>query len=624
MPSSPSLPAPSSLSAISPNTPQSNPPAPTESIGPGALSSRLTLRNGFKFRKGQEQFLVKLAAALARGESNHLGVFVPGYGKTITALASFAIAHAMDVAKKLVVFVPRGNLRDQYADPAELSRLFFNIGAPPFTFCVADSEKVFLKNLDTNIIITTYQYASGRGGHKALLRFCSSAPCMFVFDEVHHLSDDGTWAQRIAEFPHTSSVALSGTPMRSDNKTLFGVPFETRLDGEQYYTALHEVTMRDAHSEGRILKRVNAHIVDYRLTMVRSDTGRQVEMSLSKLAEIARDKQDVDAFLARKKLRFHDVYLESLLAPAFKTFAEKRQAMSGRVASNSEARNHQMLVIAMSNGHAAAILDFIRRRFPDVAVDRIGQDVPASDRAARLAAYREGKLDVMVQVDMIGEGTDIKPISVIVKADLVRAWSKTMQQVFRGMRYFNGFPANANVCDIYAANDSQVVATLEWITSEERLGIKWKQELEDVERGLGGAPTESMWELKDVEHQDIRSHAMHLELFPEYASDHRTPDEERELRTARRGAVASEIAPDPRYVSNVSQREAELRNECANLASRLSRVLRGRGVNMSEAVIHAEAKRRFAKAQEELSIRELTKKQSWLVRCIDAKKLLAA
>jgi hypothetical protein len=36
---------------------------------------------------------------------------------------------------------------------------------------------------------------------------------------------------------------------------------------------------------------------------------------------------------------------------------------------------------------------------------------------------------------MIGEGTDIKPISVIVKADLVRALSKTMQQVFRGMRY---------------------------------------------------------------------------------------------------------------------------------------------------------------------------------------------
>lgn len=590
----------------------------------GTIGACLSLRNGFRFRRGQEQFLTKLAAAFERSEPNHLGVFVPGYGKTITALASFAIAHAMGVAKKLVVFVPRGNLRDQYADPTELSRLFFNIGAPPFTYCIADSEKVFLKNLDTTIIITTYQYASGRGGHKALLRYCASAPCMFIFDEVHHLSDDRTWARKIGEFPHVCSVALSGTPMRSDNKSLFGVPIETREDGGQYYTALHEVTMRDAHAEGKILKRVNAHIVDYRLTMIRSDTGRQVEMSLSKLAEIARDKQDVDAFMARKKLRFHDVYLESLLAPAFRVFSQKRQAMTGRASTNGEGRNHQMLVIAMSNGHAAAILDFIRRRFPDVSVDRIGQDVSASDREARLTAYREGRLDVMVQVDMIGEGTDIKPISVIVKADLVRAWSKTMQQVFRGMRYFSGFPAGANVCDIYAANDSQVVATLEWIASEERLGIRLKQEMEDAARSLASAPAESMWELKDVEHHDIRSHALDLELFPDYAREHRSPEEERALRMASHAIATTGIAPDPRHVGNVSQREAELRNECASLASRLSRVLRSRGVSMSEAVIHAEAKRRFAKAQEELSIRELTKKQSWLIRCIDAKKLLAA
>src|SRR5690554_1506741 len=74
-------------------------------------------RNGFRFRRGQELFLRKLASALARGETNHLGVFVPGYGKTITALSSFIVALQMGVADKLVVFVPRGNLRDQYADP---------------------------------------------------------------------------------------------------------------------------------------------------------------------------------------------------------------------------------------------------------------------------------------------------------------------------------------------------------------------------------------------------------------------------------------------------------------------------------------------------------------------------
>ncbi|MBS1913335.1 MAG: DEAD/DEAH box helicase family protein [Bacteroidetes bacterium] len=570
----------------------------------GELLPGLRPRNGFTFREGQLAFLTKLAAALARGEENHLGVFVPGYGKTITALSSFLVAYNLGVARKLVVFVPRGNLRDQYADPKELNRVFQNLGAPELSFCVADSERVFLKNLDTSIIITTYQYASGRGGHGALLKYCQSAPCMFVFDEVHHLSDDGLWASKIGQFPFACSVSLSGTPMRSDNRTLFGVPFHMAANGEQYYEALHEVTMRDAHAEGKILKRVKAHVVDYRLTMVRSDTGQMVEMSLSQLADMARTKNDVDAFLARKKLRFHDVYLDSLLRPAFVRFAEKRRAHA-EDAGLRRGRNHQMLIIAMSNRHAAAILEFVKLHFTEFSSARIGQDIPAAERQELLDRYRSGGIDVMVQVDMIGEGTDIKPISVIVKADLVRAYSKTMQQVFRGMRYYDGFSEKANLCDIYSANDSEVVRTLEWITSEEQLGVKLREERQRVDALARSGPQVSMWELRQVEHRDMQTHS--LELFPEYA---------RPLETEPHAAQATAAVVD------VSRREQELRQECANLASRLSFQLKSTGRIIEVSTIHAEAKRRFAKAQGDLSLNELTRKRDWLIRCIDARKLL--
>jgi superfamily II DNA or RNA helicase len=511
--------------------------------------------------------------------------------------------------------VPRGNLRDQYADPKELSQVLYNLGAPPFSFCVADSEQVFLKNLDTTIIVTTYQYASGKGGHQALLRFCQSAPCMFVFDEVHHLSDDGLWAAKIGEFPFACSVALSGTPMRSDNKTLFGVPFETRKDGEQYYISLHEVTMRDAHAEGKILKRVKAHTVDYKLKMKRADTGDVVEMSLSQLAEIAKNKNDVDAYLARRKLRFHEVYLESLLRPAFERFAAKREELGKEMRESGQGRkgafrNHQMLIIAMSNMHAQAILEFVRSRFPQFTSARIGQDIPAYDRGQLLGKYRDGAIDVMVQVDMIGEGTDIKPISVIVKADLVRAYSKTMQQVFRGMRYYSGFGARANLCDIYAANDSEVVKTLEWITSEEQIGIKLMGERKVEEGTVRAEPQESMWELTEVQHRDMQTHS--LELFPEYA---RLAPQPKLQKPA--------IEETPGYALDISRQEHDLRQECANLASKLSFMLKSAGQNVEVSMIHAEAKRQFAnKAQEELSINELTKKRNWLMRCLGARRLL--
>lgn len=562
----------------------------------------IKLQEGFRFRRGQEAFLYKLADALGRGETNHLGVFVPGYGKTITALASYVVARAMGVTDRLLVFVPRGNLRDQYADTEELSKVFRSLGAPPFSYCVADSDRVFLKNAGTQIIITTYQYASGDGGHRALYQYCRQTSCMFVFDEVHHLSDDGTWARMIEQLPFGLSVALSGTPMRSDNKTLFGVPFETGPDGDQYYVALHEVSMRDAHAEGKILKRVDAHTIDYRLRMVRQDTGEEVEVSLSGMMEIARQENDLDAYLARRKLRFHEVYLESLLAPAFDRFREKRADLRkamGDVGRDAY-RDHQMLVVAMSNRHAASILDFIRRCFPEYSSDRIGQDVGVYERNRRLVDYRDGKLDVMVQVDMIGEGTDIKSISTIVKADLVRAHSKTMQQVFRGMRYFAEWPEAANHCDIYAANDSDLVNTLDRIIAEEQIGVKMKNARSNNAPPARGEEHISPWELTGVEHRKLRTHSVDFH--------HKAPPREPEEPAS--------------YVTDVNKSEKALRRECAGLASELAHALRSVGRATEIRTIHAEAKRRFSKAQEDLSLQELTRKRDWLERCLRSRRLL--
>jgi superfamily II DNA or RNA helicase len=563
----------------------------------------------FRFRAGQQAFLEKLAAAFEQGDTAHMGVFVPGYGKTITALASFVIARAMGVADRVVIFVPRGNLRDQYADAEELARVFEFLGAGSFSFCVADSDAVFLKNLRTQIIVTTYQYASGKGGRKALEKFCAQSRCLFVFDEVHHLSEDGTWAQALDTLDCAASVSLSGTPMRSDNKTLFGVPFEMREDGEQYYVALHEVTLRDAHAEGAILKQVAAHVVDYRLKMVRGDTGEEVEFSLAGLREFGASSKEIDTFLARRRLRFHDVYLETLLDPAFDRFAEKRHALGEEAKAIGMPRSilsdHQMLIIAMSNRHAAAILAFVQSRYPQFTSARIGQDLPASDCRRDLDAFRNGEIDVMVQVDMIGEGTDIKPISIIVKADLVRAYSKTLQQVFRGMRFFPAWSEAANVCDIYTANDSDVVDVLDWITSEEQIGIKTRPKQTGRE---GAAPTKesshSHWELAHVEQSAMKSHALAME---DSAGPHDRVLRMREMPKA--GVV------------DVAAREKSLRRACSDLATELYHTLQSAGRPADIREIHAAAKRYVGAAQGKLSLPELEQKQRWLRRCLQMRRL---
>jgi superfamily II DNA or RNA helicase len=558
----------------------------------------------FSFRRGQRAFLKKLADAYERGETDHLGVFVPGYGKTLLALASFVVARTMGVCDRLVVFVPRGNLRDQYAE--EMARMFQWLGARPPRFCVADNDEVFLKNRSIPVVIATYQYTCGRSGNRALHEYCTQGRPLFVLDEIHHLPEESAWSNAVGNIPYASLIGLSGTPIRSDGEPLFGVPHDVvaNEDGttSRYYRALHEVSLRDAHAEGGILKRVEAHVVDYTITMVEEDTGETVEVSLAELKDEV-DGVDVDRYLARRKLRFHDVYLESLLGPAVARFQEKRGRHLSEHGGN--ARNHQMLVICMSNRHAADVLDFVERRYPWLTATRIGQDVPRDTREERLEAYRRGDVDLMVQVDMIGEGTDIKTISVIAKLDLVSARSKTLQQIFRGMRYHAPWDEQANVCDVFTSDDLGLSQTLDWITKEIQEGVRIRQET-DREPNKAEQPDQtSNWAVRRVSENDVQTHSLEMG----------------EADASMRVRKQSFQRPDPSNL-DASAQEDTLRKECTELATKLAYELQDRGKRVSIRDVHAKAKQRFGTAQSDMSLGQLKQKKQWIRRCLQMKRLV--
>ena len=562
----------------------------------------------FSFRDGQLAFLAKLARAYQEGRTDHLGVFVPGYGKTLTALASFAVARAMGVCDSLVVFVPRSNLQEQYADADEMARMLRWIGAPRMPFCVADADRVFVKNPDIPIVIATYQYACGQSGNRDLQRYCNQGSPLFVLDEIHHLPEEGTWSQAVGRLPYDSLIGLSGTPLRSDGKPLFGVPHDVveSNDGreELHYRALHEVGLSDAHAEGEILKRIEAHIIDYTVTMVEEDTGEEVEVTLGELkSEVGRDTAHLDRYFARRSLRFHDVYLDTLLGPAVGRLQEKR---AGHIGSG-EGRNHQMLVTCMSNRHAADVLDFMERRYGWFTTTRIGQDVPRDEREERLEAYRQGEVDVMVQVDMIGEGTDIKPISVIAKLDLVSARSKTLQQIFRGMRYYDPWDEAANVCDVFTSGDLGLSETLDWMTREVQEGLRRRTEEGTSPEKSEQTDERSEWALTGVDEGDIETHRLELE------------DNGRDSNLQVQRQPFEEPDPD---TLDLSAQEEELRKECSELATQVAHALENRGMDVHIRDVHAKAKDRFRTAQSDMSLELLKRKKKWLQRCLRSKRFV--
>jgi superfamily II DNA or RNA helicase len=312
-------------------------------------------------------------------------------------------------------------------------------------------------------------------------------------------------------------------------------------------------------------------------------------------------------------MRFHTVYLESLLTPAFERFKQKRNSSVEHQIKNStrSKRAHQMLIIAMSNMHAQAILEFVLERFPDWKTARIGQDIPEKIRLKTLDEYRKGEIDVMVQVDMIGEGTDIKPISVIVKADLVRAFSKTMQQIFRGMRYFDGFTHEQNICDLFASNDSALAVIFEWLMNEQQLGVKLQQKRIETQQAREFIHEQESWVLADVEHKATET--LHWELFPDPNKPKETVEVHKEETQI--------IEPEPQMAMNIIEHEQRLRQECSSLSQRMMQSLCSQGLKADIRTIHTASKKRFGKSQDDMNLRELENKKEWLFQCLERGRL---
>ncbi|MFN5113941.1 MAG: hypothetical protein ACK5EE_07540, partial [Ignavibacteria bacterium] len=182
---------------------------------------------------------------------------------------------------------------------------------------------------------------------------------------------------------------------------------------------------------------------------------------------------------------------------------------------------------------------------------------------------------------------------------------KTMQQIFRGMRYYDGFSHEQNVCDLFASNDSALAVIFEWLMNEQQIGVKLQQKRLDAEQAREFNPEQESWVLADVEHKATET--LHWELFP---------DPNKPTEPAPEPKITA-IEPEQVMAINVMETEQQLRQECANLAYRLTQSLKSQGLKADIRTIHTASKKRFGKSQDDMNLRELEDKKEWLFQCLE-------
>lgn len=461
-------------------------------------------RDGRAWRPGQERTWSLIAE---RPEGASVFVQLPtGYGKTITICGAYVIQRARGIANRLLILVPTDQLREQMAPSrGTLPGLLDDFDTMRFTpkgvVAVSKNERDLRYARDgiAEVFVATYAQAiSDPGFWRA---FMHGHRWMVACDEAHHLSDENTWGAAVQALSASFRLYLSATPIRNDKQGIIGLATEATADGAREIKPDVVVSYADAMRDGAA-RRVQAQIHDYFVDVLLR--GDDVPRRITTADLRAEGVVSFSEYQAKSQLRYTSKYLSGMLKDA---------CAEWRVRELKHRGQNQLLVFAMTNAHARAVVEQLRSLAPDVRTDWIGQDRSVDENRDVLERFNArgpggaatGGIDCLVQVDKAGEGFDNARCSVLVFLHLIGSEPKLKQQIGRGLRRNYALPVELDTVTVYASSDTEIARYAQDMDETARVALGLEVETQNErERAVFRLPDFSV-EIADVELRTIET-----------------------------------------------------------------------------------------------------------------------
>lgn len=265
--------------------------------------------------------------------------------------------------------------------------------------CTLDSGNISVASKCHIVITNIHQLATNVD--KWLTQFPDEFFDMIIIDEAHH-SAASSWLKVTDRFPKAKIIHMTATPFRSDRQEIdgdlvFRYPFRSAtLKGyikrlKASYVAPSEIELGFSDERGRtytledVLKLKEEEWFSRGVALARPCNQHIVDSSLEKLEELR---------------------------------------LSGT--------QHQLIAVACSINHAREIRSLYQER--GFSADVIHSNQSDDEQAAILATLRNGTLDCIIQVQMLGEGFDHPKLSVAAIFRPFRTLAPYIQFVGRIMR----------------------------------------------------------------------------------------------------------------------------------------------------------------------------------------------
>jgi DNA repair protein RadD len=328
-----------------------------------------------------------------------------GCGKTgLISILPFGIARG-----RVLVIAPNLTIRDQIAaavdatDPSCFYRtagILADLRSGPFR-ATLDGEANLSDADDAHIVVTNIQQLGERNADRWLTNFDADYFDLILVDEGHHNAAP-SWQNVFAQFPDARVISLTATPFRAD---------EAPIEGETIYRYSFSAAMRRGY-----IKQMSARNVAPRELRF-SWRGTDFSHTLEEVIE----------------MREEDWYSRGVaLAEESNISIVDASIQWLRYLREGTGMQHQLIAVACSLDHARQVRSLYQERGLETREIHSGQGRDEQEEILR--ELRNGALDAIVQVQMLGEGFDHPPLSIAAVFRPFRSLSPYIQFVGRAMR----------------------------------------------------------------------------------------------------------------------------------------------------------------------------------------------
>lgn len=310
--------------------------------------------------------------------------------------------------KRALIVAPNLTIRDSLfrsVDSGSRDCFFLKYGVIPSRVdgpfaAVIDGRAASLADCSSSHYVVTNIQQLGKNS-----RWLSELPRDFfdvvIFDEGHH-NAAASWARLIEYFPDAKIISLTATPFRTDKKEVVG-------------KLVYHYPLIRAMRQGYIKALQSIHIAPSELAFTFADSYETA--SLEEVMQLREEKWFSRGVALAEKCN-------KSIAQASIQACEKLRRVSGS--------HQQIIAAACSTEHADAIAEIYRHL--GYKAQSIHSRQNKRTRSNTLKNLRNHNLDVIVQVQILGEGFDHPPLAVAAVFRPFRSLSPYIQFIGRVMR----------------------------------------------------------------------------------------------------------------------------------------------------------------------------------------------